>query len=142
MPIWPRLALRDVHIRIQRAHRPPPWLRRKRNPQRLQLRGGEVSDIDAKAAPTSAGSDVRIWGTLSDISQDGCYIEMTATFPVATIANLVLEANGIRLRVKGRVQVSYPFLGMGMRFSEVSEEQRAPLQELLDSLSKPAAPHP
>ena len=88
------------------------------------------------------GSDVRIWGTLSDISHDGCYIEMTATFPVATIANLVLEANGIRLRLKGRVQVSYPFLGMGMRFSEVSEEQRAPLQELLNSLSKPAAPHP
>ena len=100
------------------------------------------SRCEGSADVRAEGSDVRTWGTLSDISQDGCYIEMTAPFPVATIANLVLEANGIRLRLKGRVQVSYPFLGMGIRFSEVSEEQRALLQELLESLSRPAALHP
>ncbi len=109
---------------------------------RVERRRGIRYRCEGSADFRAEGSDVRIWGSLSDISQDGCYIEMTATFPVATIANLVLEANGIRLRLKGRVQVNYPFLGMGMRFSEVSEEQRAPLQELLDSLSKPAAPHP
>src|SRR5712692_5743200 len=92
---------------------------------RVERRRGIRYRCEGSAAFRAEGSDVRIWGSLSDISQDGCYIEMTATFPVATIANLVLEANGIRLRLKGRVQVNYPFLGMGMRFSEVSEEPTA-----------------
>jgi len=42
------------------------------------------------------GSDVRMWGTLTDISLHGCYIEMSTTFPVDTSVDLSLEAAGIR----------------------------------------------
>jgi len=37
------------------------------------------------------GTDVRTWGTLTDLSIHGCYIEMTATFPVGAMVDLVLE---------------------------------------------------
>ena len=30
------------------------------------------------------GSEARMWGTLTDISLHGCYVEMTNTFPVDT----------------------------------------------------------
>lgn len=81
------------------------------------------------------GSDVRTWGTLTDISQHGCYVELMATFPVGAIVNLELELNGIRARVKGEVRVSYPCLGIGIAFREISDENRVRLLEMLRSVT-------
>ena len=53
------------------------------------------------------GSDVRMWGTLTDISRHGCYVEMHATFPVGTIVNLVLTSCGIRIQAPGAVRTSF-----------------------------------
>ena len=62
----------------------------------------------------------RSWGTLTDLSISGCYIELKATFPVGAILDLDLELNGVRAQVKGEVRVSYPFLGMGVAFREMT----------------------
>jgi hypothetical protein len=70
------------------------------------------------------GSDVHTWGTVTDISQNGCYVELMATFPVGAIVDLQLELNEIRAHVKGEVRVSYPCLGMGIAFREISDENR------------------
>jgi hypothetical protein len=86
------------------------------------------------------GTDVRTWGTFTDLSVSGCYIEMTATFPVGAIVDLVLGLNGFRVRVKGEVRVSYPFLGMGVFFREISPENERELQAMVRSLD-PAANH-
>ena len=48
-----------------------------------------------------------------------------------------LEANGVRVETKGNVRVSYPYLGMGIAFAEMSEENRGPLRELLATISRP-----
>ena len=68
------------------------------------------------------GTDVRTWGTLTDLSIHGCYIEMTATFPVGAMVDLVLELSGRRVNVKGEVRASHPFLGIGIAFRELSVE--------------------
>ena len=81
------------------------------------------------------GSDVRMWGTLTDISLHGCYVEMNNTFPVETRVNLSLEAVGVRVRVRATVRVSYPFLGMGMCFTEIEPGQQLQLEQLLAALS-------
>jgi hypothetical protein len=86
------------------------------------------------------GSDVRTWGTLTDISQHGCYVELMATFPVGANVDLELELNGIRAQVKGEVRASYPCLGIGIAFREISDENRVRLLEMLSSLSP--ADHP
>ena len=86
------------------------------------------------------GSDVRTWGTLTDISQHGCYVELMSTFPVGANVDLELELNGIRADVKGEVRVSYPCLGIGIAFREISDENRLRLLEMLRSLSP--ADHP
>jgi hypothetical protein len=80
------------------------------------------------------GSDVRTWGTFTDLSLHGCYIEMTATYPVGAVVNMGLELNGVRVDLKGEVRVSYPFLGIGVAFREVSEDCRQRLQEMVRSL--------
>ena len=104
----------------------PAFQERRRSP-RLQCSGS------AEFRPE--GSDVRMWGTLTDISLHGCYVEMNNTFPLGTRMALTLEALGIRVRVQGTVRVSYPFLGMGICFSEIEPGQQLQLEQLLAALA-------
>jgi len=104
----------------------PAFKERRRSP-RLKCAGS------AEFRPE--GSDVRMWGTLTDISLHGCYVEMNNTFPVETRVNLSLEALGIRVRLRATVRVSYPFLGMGMCFTEIEPGQQLQLEQLLAALS-------
>jgi hypothetical protein len=86
------------------------------------------------------GGDVRMWGTLTDISRSGCYVEMTSTFPAGTDVDLGMEVHDIRVRARGRICVSYPFLGMGIAFTEIAPEQEASLQQLLSALTEHPRP--
>ena len=81
------------------------------------------------------GSDVRMWGTLSDISLHGCYVEMNNTFPVDTKVSLLLEAMGVRVRTHAVVRVSYPFLGMGLGFLKIEPAQLQQLKRLVEMLA-------
>jgi hypothetical protein len=84
------------------------------------------------------GCEVRTWATFSDISLHGCYVEAQATYPVGTVLHMKLEAKGMRVETNGNVRVSYPYLGMGIAFVEMSEENLARLRELLAKVSRPA----
>ncbi len=85
----------------------------------------------------SDGCDVRTWATFSDISLHGCYVEAQATYPAGTVLQMKLEANGVRLETKGNVRVSYPYLGMGISFVDMSEENQARLRALLATILRP-----
>lgn len=101
----------------------------KRRSRRYQCEGSAEMCEDGCAAHT--------WSTFSDISLHGCYVEAQATYPVGTVLNMKLETNGVRVETKGSVRVSYPYLGMGVAFVEMSEENRARLRELLATISRP-----
>ena len=81
-----------------------------------------------------------MWGTLTDISLRGCYVEMSTTFPVDTKVELVLDALGIRFRARGTVRISYPFLGMGILMTEIEPDQKVLLEQLLFALAKSKNP--
>ncbi len=81
--------------------------------------------------------DVRTWATFKDVSLHGCYVEAQATYPVGTALQMKLEANGFRVESKGEVRVNYPYLGMGIAFAGMSEENRAQLKGLLSTISRP-----
>jgi hypothetical protein len=83
------------------------------------------------------GCDVHTWSTFTDISLHGCYVEAQATYPAGTLLHMKLEANGVRVETKGKVRVSYPYLGMGIAFEDVSDESAAHLKQLLAALSRP-----
>lgn len=84
----------------------------------------------------AAGGDVRTWATITDISQTGCYVEMQATSPPDTEVDMGIEVGGVRVRVKGKVRVTYPFLGMGIAFTELTAEEGAKLDGLLLQLGR------
>lgn len=81
--------------------------------------------------------EVHTWATFTDISLHGCYVEAQATFPAGTNLFLKLEVNGIKVQTKGTVRVNYPYLGMGIAFTEMSEQERARLRVLVSSIARP-----
>jgi PilZ domain len=90
---------------------------------------------EGSATFRTQGSDVRTWGTFTDLSVSGCYVELKATFPVGAIIDLELELNDVRAQLKGEVRVSYPFLGMGVAFHDMTPESRRQVQAMIDSAS-------
>ena len=95
----------------------------------------------------SEGSSVRTWASVTDLSRGGCYVEMYSTFPEDTAVDLVIEVAGYRFHTKGLVRITYPFLGMGIAFSEISGGDLEQLDALLHHLEgglSPEAPagHP
>jgi hypothetical protein len=90
---------------------------------------------EGSATFRTQGSDVRTWGTFTDLSIGGCYVELKATFPAGAIIDLELELNGVRAQLKGEVRVSYPFLGMGVAFRDMTPENHRQLQAMIDSLT-------
>jgi hypothetical protein len=82
------------------------------------------------------GCDLRTGATFSDISLHGCYVGATATTDLGKVLQISLEAKGFR--IEGCVRVSYPALGMGIAFTEMSEANRTHLRELLTTISQPS----
>jgi hypothetical protein len=76
-----------------------------------------------------------MWGTVTDVSLHGCYVEMNTTFPVGAKVGLVLKSFGIRIETPGTVRASYPFLGMGICFTEIEPAEQLHLKQLLAALS-------
>jgi hypothetical protein len=79
--------------------------------------------------------DVPMWGTLTDVSLHGCYVEMSNTLPVESRVALVLNSCGIRIHAPGRVRATYPALGMGICFVEIEPSQQLLLKQLLALLT-------
>jgi hypothetical protein len=100
----------------------------KRRSQRFKCEGS--AELRAESG------DVRTWASFQDVSLHGCYVEAQATYPVGTILRMKLEANGFRVESKGNVRVNYPYLGMGIAFVDMSEENRTQLKGLLGSISR------
>ena len=108
------------------AATPAAGLRERRRSQRYQCSGAVEIQAD--------GGDVRLTGNLTDISLHGCYVEMPTTFPVETQVTLNIDAHGVRFKTRAKVRVTYPFLGMGMCFSETEPGQELQLAEILKAV--------
>lgn len=92
---------------------------------------------EGSAELRAKSGDVRTWASFQDVSLHGCYVETQATYPVGTSLSMKLEANGVRVEATGEVRVNYPYLGMGIAFREMSEENREQLKKLLSTISRP-----
>jgi hypothetical protein len=102
------------------------WTERRQSP-RLRCSGSVEFRVK--------GSDVRMWGTLIDISLHGCYIETSNTHAIDTRAHLVLKSSGYRIDTSGVVRASYPALGMGICFTEIEPAQQLQLRQLVEMLA-------
>jgi hypothetical protein len=75
------------------------------------------------------------WGTVSDISRGGCYIETMHPLPTGTEAQLRLVIAGIFLDISASVVSSDPMFGMGMDFLVVPTELWNKLPQIIEKVT-------
>jgi len=110
--------------------RPVPGTQEKRRSPRYRCQGS--------AHLRKLASGTATWATITDISMHGCYVEATASYRVGDALALTIEANGFKVATTAEVRVVYPNLGMGISFTQIADENRDRLRELLRSLSRPS----
>ena len=72
---------------------------------------------------------------VTDLSEGGCYVDSMGEAQVGEVISFKLQLpSGEWLELSGEVAHQSPPLGFGLRFVELSDEQREKLRSLLDHL--------
>jgi hypothetical protein len=92
--------------------------------------------------PCRGGGEIRqpgmktiVWGSMTDISRTGCYLETLTTLPRNAKCELMLNVEGIEIRTNAEVRVSHPSMGMGLQFVDLDAVDREKLEALLTKLA-------
>jgi len=106
---------------------------------------GNYQIIERRAAPRyhcrgsisirQPGAPDRISAAVTDISLSGCYVELMETFPVGTRLSSLLNVESISIRAVAEIRTAHSGVGMGMKFEEMSESDRAALERLIAKLA-------
>jgi PilZ domain len=77
------------------------------------------------------GSQVPMWGQVTDISQGGCYVQLPNPLPSSTKVEIELLMKVARLRADGVVCSSHTGRGMGVHFVDMSNEYRDQVRQFV-----------
>jgi hypothetical protein len=75
------------------------------------------------------------WGTVSEISQGGCFIDINQPLAIGSETWLRLFISGEVLEVGAKVAWTTPQVGMGMRYEAISPELESKITRLLKKVS-------
>ena len=104
-------------------------------PASLENRGSPRYKCEGSVEIRGEEGVIRTWGTITDISQSGCYVEIHGTFPLNAPLKLAIEIGEFRVEARGTVRTSYPLLGMGIAFTEIADQHRERLEALIGRLA-------
>jgi hypothetical protein len=91
----------------------------------------------AYAEITETGTDVSIGARVSDISKDGCYVDLRSALSEGTSVQIKIKTATEVFEALAIVGYKHPQLGMGLVFSEVNSESQAVLQKWIASVKQP-----
>ena len=74
--------------------------------------------------------------TSMDISEGGLYISSIQCFDQDSVISVTIPFKGEKLTVKARVQYCQPGIGMGVKFIDLNDEQKAAIEQLIKSITK------
>ena len=78
---------------------------------------------------------------VTDLSEGGCYVDSLGEAVIGEVISFKLQLpDGEWVALKGQVAHQSPPLGFGLRFVDLSNEQREKLRSLLDDLQPPQNP--
>jgi hypothetical protein len=90
----------------------------------------------ANAEITETGTDVSIGARVSDISKDGCYVDLRSALSEGTSVQIRIKTATEVFEALAIVGYKHPQLGMGLVFSEVNSESQAVLQKWIASVKQ------
>ena len=99
---------------------------RRRMPRYACRGGGEIRQPGMKTV---------VWGSMTDISRTGCYLETLTTLPRNAKCELMLNVEGVEIRTGAEVRVSHPSMGMGLQFTDIDPTDQKKLDDLLAKLA-------
>jgi CheY-like chemotaxis protein len=94
----------------------------------------------ARHSPEIEPDDPPVSCKLTDVSASACYLEMNAPFPVRTRVVLQGQIGEQRTAVEGVVRVMHPELGMGVEFSQNTDEQQAQTEKFVQAMKSGTCP--
>jgi hypothetical protein len=94
-----------------------------------------------KVAIKTAGALFAINGETKDISKGGVYVELSAPLPVNSELTMDLYVEDIHFEAAGVVRTSYPLLGMGVCFQNLTPEDTEKLTVVVDRAKRKSAVH-
>ncbi len=90
---------------------------------------------EGKAEIRTYGATGVKWGTITDLSAGGCYIELASPDQIGQPVRLNLTVLDRTLSLDGKVAVVHPMFGMGIVFTTCAQPEFQKLQEILYQLS-------
>ena len=112
-----------AHLRQQKELQEPENVGDRRQYRRYAVEGS--------AEMYMKGSQTRTWGPLTDISGSGCYVEMYVPYSAGTELQMAVEVADTKIAAEGIVRVVYPGLGIGIEFTNITDEDRIRLNAML-----------
>lgn len=97
----------------------------------------------------SGGASVRaansegfpVHGQVKDIAQGGVYVETTTPLPTNTEVFVKMNVEDIQIEAQGVVRTSYPMVGMGISFQNITIENQKRVDRIIQSIrAKVASP--
>jgi hypothetical protein len=76
-----------------------------------------------------------IFGNLTDISVEGCYVESHSPLPVGNEMVFTIKVGETLIRGRARVKASHHAVGMGLEFLHLSSEDQQKLEFLMGTLA-------
>lgn len=115
------------------THAPGRAFTEKRWHTRFECAGG--------ASVRALDSTFPVHGQVKDIAQGGVYVETTTPVPVNTEVYVRMNVEGVAMETPGVVRTSYPMVGMGISFQNVSSENQEKIDHLIHTIrNRVAAP--
>jgi hypothetical protein len=111
--------------------RPPITTANRRREARYRTSGG--AKIQEPGAPAAH------WAMLHDISLSGCYVETTTPLRPGAPVEVMVHTGDVQITAKGEVTVVDRMVGMGVRFTQLSPQNRQRLEHLVDELVRSGA---
>jgi hypothetical protein len=81
-----------------------------------------------------AGAAVPMRTRTADLSLGGCFLEMSNPLPKSTQVRIALWVKDFKIWANGEVVTSTPGFGIGVKFTEITDQDRSQLKEFLDTL--------
>lgn len=103
-----------------------------------ERRRGPRYPFIASAELIEQKADVRIASRVSELSMNGCYLDMMNPFPQGTMVLVKISAGEDFFQCKGKVVYSQMNMGAGVGFLEIDQAAQTVLERWMDDAKKKA----
>ena len=121
---------------VKRDVRPKRVVHRRQDVEYKERRRGPRYPFIASAELIEQKADVRIASRVSEVSQNGCYLDMMNPFPQGTMVLVKISAGEDFFQAKGKIVYSQMNMGAGVGFLEIDEASQTVLDRWMDEAKK------